>query len=202
MRELDATYALVRLTYPTLEQEPVTFNQVIKQAKIDKSAAVKDADLIAIYIAAARDYVEAKSRTVLAPSDWKIILDTFAFDPIPLSLFPLNSVSQIQYYDQNNVLKTVDPISYNVDLLTAPGRIQLVYGQIWPYTAVSRPDSVILYVNAGYTQTSIPPTYRLAVLMLAAEFYQRRLPVTELRLAEIPVGIDRLIAANYRGVYI
>lgn len=202
MDNTDVQSSLVRLTAPLLTDEPVSVDEVVAQAKIDRAATVKDAGLIALYLRAAREYVEAKSRQVLAISSWQLLLDSFAIDPIPIDIYPVIAVQQIHYYDLNNAFLIVDPTAYNVDVKTSPARVKLAYGQVWPYTAIARPNSVIVEFTAGFGPGLCPPTLKLGVLMLAAEWYMRRTPVTELNLATVPFGIDSLIAPTYRGVYV
>lgn len=197
----NAYRTLKRTTFPTLVQEPVSVNELASQAKIDKSAVSRDGGLIGLYIAAARDLFEQELGIILAQSNWQFITDEFDFESLPLTLYPLNSVTGIQYYALDDTLQTVDPAIYNLDLTNTPGRIKLRYNAIWPYTSIGRPDAVIATFNAGYAPGAVPPSLKLAVLMTAAEFYSRRTPVTEMRLSEIPIGIGRLLRANNRGMY-
>jgi uncharacterized phiE125 gp8 family phage protein len=196
---MDYRKAIKRLTEPTQNQEPILAADLALHAKIRSSAVTAETTLLNIYISAARRLVESQSRKILFPSDFKLTLDSFNCDEIDLYYSPINSVTKVDYYDTNNVLQTVDPTTYNSDVVGMPGIVELAYGRAWPIAAFNRPNSVAVYYNAGYS--AVPPTLKLAVLMLATDFYERRQDTTELSLAMIPNGVTRLINAEHERVY-
>lgn len=65
---------------------------------------------------------------------------------------PVLSVDSIQYKDLSGTLQTLDPATYEVDLLSQPARITPVYCGWWPF-ALWDTNSVTIRFTCGYEQT-------------------------------------------------
>jgi hypothetical protein len=65
---------------------------------------------------------------------------------------PVLSVDSITYKDISGTVQTLDPATYNVDLLSQPARIRPLYNGVWPQ-ALWDTNSVVIKFTAGYEQT-------------------------------------------------
>jgi len=122
----------------------------------------------------------------LSPSSWAIWL--------PRS--PLISVDSFNYLDVNGDLQTVPTENYVVDNQSEPPRIVPANQSYWPATTFS-PDTVQIIFTAGYQADSGPPMparYQTAIMMLAAHWYEHREAAGEMRVSEVPLAFDSIVA--------
>jgi uncharacterized phiE125 gp8 family phage protein len=106
---------------------------------------------------------------VLVTQTWKLYFDTaFPCYRIGLPLPPLQTVSSIQYVDNDGVTQTVSSSDYQVlDGNTAA--IVPAYGKAWPATRV-QPRAVIITFVAGFGAASAVPAPLKAALKMLAGF--------------------------------
>lgn len=145
------------------------------------------------WIAAARQQVEQDTGLAL-PTQTRDL----AFDALPSGLWraielpaqstPLQSVTNIKYTTWDNVLTTIDPSAYVVDLTSLPARIGLsVTGAFWPVDG--RPfQPWTMRIVSGYVDVAhIPPLLVRAVGLLVGYYANE--------------GSDRFTAANMKDQY-
>ena len=91
--------------------------------------------------------------------------------PIP----PLQSVTYVKTYDDNDTASTMDAATYLVDTSdkSVPGRIILRNGSVWP-TALRSANAVEISYVAGYANGSVPDMIVEAIYRLAAYLYSNR----------------------------
>lgn len=107
---------------------------------------------------------------------WSLTLATFpptVGAAVALPKAPLASVEHINYYDQDNVLRTLDPSAYLVDLATEPGLVAPTPGTSWPATAV-RSNAVEIQYTCGYgaNDSSVPDPIKGYILAKVQEQFQ------------------------------
>ena len=109
---------------------------------------------------------------------------------------PLVSVQAITYLDQNITLQTVNPSIYRIEA-GFPGRVQPVFGQVWPIAAPVI-DAVQILFTSGYGAdgTFCPACVRLAIRQLVALYYENREAI-----GQIPEGIRAILAGADHGSY-
>jgi uncharacterized phiE125 gp8 family phage protein len=92
---------------------------------------------------------------------------------------PARAVSEISYInDAMGTADTLSPDVYAVDVTQEPARVYLKSGQSWPSGVRDITASVTVTYTAGWAAAaSIPEPLRMAVLWLAAWWYEQRLPV-------------------------
>lgn len=165
-----------RLTAPALE--PISVDDLSDHARID----IPDEDLLLQgYIASAREWVENETNVSLGSRTVMLKLDAFPTDgfPIEIRFPPLSSVTSITYVDSSGSNQTWDSASYRVSTTSRPGRIEPVYGQIYPFTYPVI-DAVTVTAVVGYsTPASVPQCAKQAIRFLAALYFQKREPTTE-----------------------
>jgi uncharacterized phiE125 gp8 family phage protein len=180
--------ALKLLTPPATY--PVTLAEAKAQCRIDGN---DDDTYLTALIAAATDYVQEYTGRSLVAQTWELHLDAFSCS-IRLARGPVSSVSSVQYYDDDDVLQTIDIANYSVDLVSEPQWIVPVSGYSWPTPATGINNVLITFV-AGYS--TIPDAIRLAILLLIATWYDQRAGTSDKPITETPHAVAALLA-NYR----
>lgn len=86
---------------------------------------------------------------------------------------PVQSVTSITTYDEDNAASVFDPSSYNLDQTS--GRVYLNTGATWPTSLRDRAGIKVVYV-AGYgaTAASVPAAIKQAIMMHVAKMYECR----------------------------
>lgn len=102
---------------------------------------------------------------------------------------PLISVTNIQYYDQSNVLQTWPSTNYNVDTSRQPGRVYIT-GTFPTITTTIRP-AVLVTFQSGYS--SVPFLIQQAIYLLAGSWYEQRTSLTTANLKELPMGFMSIV---------
>ncbi len=165
----------VLISGPALE--PVTLSEAKAHLRVD----LTDEDtLISSLIAAARIHVEAYVHRILITQTWAIYLDKWpSGQPLRLPISPVQSVSAINIYAEDNTFVTTDATNYVVDAVSVPPRI------LWRGPgSTPRPgrqlNGIEIIVTAGYGATSaqVPQPIRQAILMLIAQWFEHRQPPT------------------------
>lgn len=173
--------------------QPVTLDAVKNFARI---TATTDDYMLAGFIAAATEMAELYTGRALITRTLQLTLDRFPRnlaatpwwngtvqgpvgllqgypDPIILPNPPLQAVTGITTFDENDADTTVDPTTYRID--TVAGRIILKAGQSWP-TSLRDEDAVQIAYTAGYgdSSASVPQSICTAILMQTQIMYDSR----------------------------
>lgn len=179
----------------TVPKLPVSLDEV--KQHIRETSSWQDANLETLYIPAAVSKVSKMVGRALTTQTWIGYEDSFPClrGPFLLRYPPLQSVTHIKYYDENDVLQTVDPATYQVDTVSAPGRVALVWGEYWPSMRYEKLNAIEIKFVCGYGDVNaVPAELRLAVAMVAAHLYDHREEYTDAELFELPGGVASLIS--------
>ena len=153
MRAEEIGCAWTLVTAPTIE--PVSLAEVKAQARIlDNNTD----DVLASYITVAREAAESHMGRGLLTQTWKLVLDGFTNDiPLPMAS-PLQSVTSVEYYDDDGTLQTLATTYYGTDLVSRPGRVVLKPEQSWPSVQSDRRNGavIITYVVGWTTAAAVP----------------------------------------------
>lgn len=159
------------ITPPVIE--PVSLAEAKAQCRVD----IDDDDaLITAYIAAARAWCEAHDWRAYLTQTIELWLDGWPSDDvIEIPRPPLQSVSEIAYYDTDEVKHVLSNTVYAVDVASTPGRARLKYNQFWPDTPLRAHSAISVTYVAGWTAAaSVPATIRQAILLLVGHWYENR----------------------------
>jgi uncharacterized phiE125 gp8 family phage protein len=139
-----------------------------------QTQATLDDDFLDECITAGRLQAEAFSGWTLIDTVWTLTLDSFPTD-FELPHAPLDSVTSIKYYDENNAQQTLAAAYYQVDTLSVLPRIKLNDGYSWP-TTYDKMNAVEVIFKTGYgtLTTDVPKNKRMAVMFYAADMYENR----------------------------
>jgi uncharacterized phiE125 gp8 family phage protein len=147
------------LTGPTAE--PITLAEVKRQLFLAESDTSQDAELLS-RIQAAREKWESDTDTYLLTQTLSVTAEAFAGREIELSGRPIQSITSIQYYDENNTLQTFSSSLYSFN--ATEREIELKWNETWPVTAI-RWDAVKITYVAGYTSiAAVPAIYKQSML--------------------------------------
>lgn len=192
----DGAYGSMRInvvTPPT--QMPVTLADCYGQLRLDPSGSpltTPDDAMLNRLISSATDYAEIHTRRALCQQTLQLTFRKFPWDrlyfrsqetlwsePHGYDIRPrhvrlirpqLISFLSMKYYDQQNVLQTVDPSTYLIHSDTQEATIELLEGFFWPILYL-REDAVQLNYIAGYPPKALggsPPRFDYAFNVPAA----------------------------------
>lgn len=122
------------------------------------------------------DWIERYLDHSLCTSTWKLYMDCFpgTSGTIYIAKYPVQSVSQISYFDTAGVSQVLASSVYELDSVSKPARVVPAYGQVWPQTR-PKVNAVEVTFLAGYGAASaVPPTIKSAVMKYAAHLYEFR----------------------------
>jgi hypothetical protein len=223
------------ITPPTAK--PVTLAEAWAEVRIDPSGSppsTPDDGKLTLLIAAATDYAEQATRRALCQQGLRLTYGRFPQDrmlyraqetlwnipgdydirPRHLTVLKPNllTLTSVQYYDQQNVLQTLDPASYVVHndaanstvTSAAPATIELLVGWWWPITYI-REDAVQMNYTAGYSPlpgpesppvidyaANVPAQIKQAILTHVRMHYDSQTKEDYERLKDI---VDNLLAS-------
>lgn len=150
----------------------------------------------AVYLPAAVQRFDGWSgilKRALVTQTWAVSFPAFsAFMRLPLG--PVQSVSSVAYFDNDNATQTADASSYRLHRDAIGDYIVPV--DSWPST-YSRDDAVTVEWVAGYgdTASSVPAPIRSAILLTASHLYENREDsIIGVQSMPIPMGAQHLVA--------
>ena len=171
MKTTQAEPRLRRVTGPTVE--PVSVADAKKQLEIASSDSSHD-DQITNAIVAAREQLEHDTQYVTTTQTFEVLLDRFPASDgmIRLPLFPIQSLTSIEYTNEDEAAATVSTTVADVD--RAKRHIRLKWDQEWPDCSEQR-DAVVVTVVAGYgSQAAVPKLVKQAILLQVTKWFEFR----------------------------
>lgn len=175
---------------------PVTMATAMKALRVLQG----DADLAEMYLQFAVAKVEDYTGRSLINQTYLLQLPLWPRGRrLELRKTPLSSVTSVKYYPEDGGAQlTLDPSNYRVCTPAAPGYIQFVEDIDFPSLA-SRFDAVEVTFVSGYgdgsDESAVPPILRAAVLMIARNYYDNRVPVGDAKLVEMPLNARDILRA-------
>ncbi len=191
---------VVVVTKPPVE--PVTLAEAKARLRIESGVTEDDA-LITGLIQSARETCERFTGRALIQQSLRVALDAWprrsvaamaegvatgvlvesAARFIELPRPPLDSLTQVKLYDENDTATTWAPADYFVDNTSEPGRLVLRSGKSWP-SATRAANAIEIEFIAGYApdESASPTDYRVnlpqalieGVLRLVVHRYEHR----------------------------
>lgn len=178
-------YSLKQTTAPT--EEPITEAEAFAQLRLDEDDG---GILVPSMIGSAREMSEEFTRRQLVTATFTMKLDVFPVDTtIDVPKPPLQSVTSIEYVDQNGDTQTLASNKYVVDTNSDPGRITLNSTESWPATN-DQIDAVTIIFVAGYGAASaVPFIFKNAIRLMMTHSWENRGEVE----VEMPDAIKSLL---------
>lgn len=153
--------------------EPVSVEEAENYCHAD---ADTEDDWFAQEIASAREDAETIQRRAYITQTWELSLDGCPSGIVQLPRPPIQSVTSVKIYDENNEEHDIDLDILNIDTDSEPGRIKLKRGRQWPNIVLRELNSFkVLYV-AGYgaTAVSVPANVKTAIMIRVSHFWNNR----------------------------
>lgn len=123
---------------------------------------------------------------------WELRLDCFPSGSIKIPLPPLVSVDEIEYVKTDGTTATIaDFREFGVESANGQGFVLHAYDGEWPDTRDDEPEAVRITFTAGYSE--VPKPIKHAILLLVGGWYENRENAAEIKLNEMPRGVDALL---------
>lgn len=200
---------LTLVTAPAVEPWVATDAEVMQALRLDSDA---DSALVTLTLKAVRRYFEAITGLCLITQTWRAEFDRlpsgggcFGFGgasrEIVLPRAPLGAISLVQYKaPTTGTLTTFDSANYTASGV-GNGRS---FARLWLNDSASWPDlgnfpgALQITFTAGFGQaaTDVPEEVRLALLFLAAHWYENHLPLDVDGAVPMPLHLESLIEMN------
>ncbi|ADZ71351.1 head-tail connector protein [Polymorphum gilvum] len=167
--------------------EPVTVEDMRAHLRLAHEA--EDA-LLAELIAAARSQVERETRRALIAQGWRAYFDAWpAGRIVRLPVAPVIAVAAVTVYGTDGLPADLDPVDWRLDGPAARLRVAAGAGG-------DAANGIEIDFTAGYgaAPADVPAPLRQAIRLLAAHWYEHREAGSDLALASVPHGLDRLLS--------
>jgi len=152
--------------------------------------------LLALYLGAAVDLVERHTSRALL--DKQRTFRAARWEGLRLPYAPLLSIVSLTYRDENGATQTLDTSAYSVRNAAQEDRRGLLLpavGTEWPALQELEQDGqiTVTYTAGRASADDIPSGLKLAVLHVAASFYEQRLPLADIEHYELPFNLRALL---------
>lgn len=175
---------------------PVTLEEAREQCRITNTDS--DARLTG-FIAAATAHVEKVLGLSLMERTYRLTLDAFS-DYIELPRGPVQSVTSVQYTDEDGVTQTVATADYTVDLTSNRQWIVRNSDATWP-TPLDAVNVVTVEYVAGYSTLPAEFDDVKAAILLTVQHWNDLGELQDATKAAIPPWFDALIQPH-RSIYV
>lgn len=152
--------------------------------------------LLASLIVAARLHVEESFGLALISQRWSLFLDRWPRRAaLTLPRWPLQKVEAIRIHQADGSIGILEPSAYLADAWSRPGRVMLNKGASRPAPGrAANGIEIVFAAGFGAWPADVPEPLRLAVLLLAAAWYEDRAPATIESQLVVPVAVRGLLA--------
>jgi uncharacterized phiE125 gp8 family phage protein len=159
------------ITAPT--EYPVSLAEAKAALLVDHD---QDDALIARLVAAATEEAETLAARSLCTRTVELVLDAWpAGGSILLEYPPVQSVTSITYYDDDNAAATMPGADYFSVLDVAPPWVALAKNADWPTATLRSVSPIRVRYVAGYgSAAAVPARYKALILGLVAVDYENR----------------------------
>jgi uncharacterized phiE125 gp8 family phage protein len=151
------------------------------------------------FVAAATAYVADEAGILLGAGTFEMVLDAWCSE-IAIPAKPVRDIVSVRYLDVAGVEQTVDAANYYTLSSDEGATLYLLSTFARPALRAERKDAVRVRFQGGYAagdespNFALPPHARIAILMLAAAYYDNRDAVDPIDLKEMPFGVGKMIA--------
>lgn len=155
----------------------------------------EDDPTIEALLKAAIGYLERILGLAFVEQTWVQKFDGFD-DELRLPRAPLAAagITSITYYDSDNAEQTLGAALYAAHTDTAGAFVVPTSGSTWPGT-YDRLDAVTVTYKAGYGAASaVPAAIKQAIMLLAADWYDKREATVDATFNELTFGVRALIS--------
>lgn len=188
---------MMKILRPVLTTPPATRLLTAAEAKAHLRVDADDEDaLISNLILTAEAHLDGYAGVLgraLITQTWSESYPYFRYE-MPLRVAPVQSITTVQFYDNDEVSQTVDVSTFRLHERAGGAYLQQRDGQSWPST-YTRDDAVTITYVAGYGDDAadVPQAIRQAALLLIGHWYENRQAVTTEPASPMPLAVDALL---------
>jgi uncharacterized phiE125 gp8 family phage protein len=158
---------IILTTPPSVE--PLTLAEVKTHLRVTHG---DDDIFISTLIASARRMIEQRYGLAVMQQSWSVFQDQWPEDGLfDLPLFPVQSITDLKTYGDDDVAATIDPAHYYLDAVSRPSRLVLRRGRTVQPPG-RRVNGIEIKLVAGFTST--PQTIKQALLIVIGDWYANR----------------------------
>jgi len=168
-----------------IKTEPAIEPVSVEEVKIHSRISGSDQDSqIAKWIKSARTLAEIYQRRAYIAQTIELSFDSFPLTPFCLPRSPISEVTEIKYYDVNNleviVYNTSSPVgtedNYLIDIDSEPARIMMAYGCAFPTVLLRGISAFKVTYTAGYGETAstTPENVKDAIMLYCDWRFENR----------------------------
>lgn len=187
-------YGLEVATPPAVE--PVS----LPEAKDHLRVSISDDDtLISGLIVGARRWCEGFRNESFITQTLELTLDEWPDDGvIELPRGPVQSVTSVEYTDEDGNTSTFAASNYVVSTASNPGRLALKRSASWPSDTLQELEAIKVTYPAGYGDSAddVPEEVKSAIKLLVGHLYENREHViigSGLLVTDVPLGVESLL---------
>lgn len=178
---------------------PISIDELSRHLRLLNTDGDTKQELEAM-IKAATFYIERQNSIALITQTWQYLLDGFKTREIVLPVWPVLSITSIQYYDTDNAQQTFSSANYRLGKrIDDMGIVQLNTDASWP-SVYDRTGAVTITFVAGYgaSPSSVPDHIRQALKILAGHFWQNPVLAGDTQTYQVPMSFEALTASLQR----
>ena len=174
---------------------PVTLAEAKEFARIDSSDTSQDGTLNILIAALVKHAENTKTGHAFVERTLEFSANCFEYC-FELPYPPLIGVDSIKYTDSGGAEQTVDPLTYEADTTSEPGKVRPAYGKSWPAVTLSGFNPVRIRYRAGYqapgspqdltSNAYLPGQLRLWLAASITTLYDQRGQIMDGRFVKIP----------------
>lgn len=179
---------------------PVALADLAEHARLSHGLGVggdplpsEDLALLGRCLDAATAHVERACALALIRQTWEWRLVRWPdADAAPLPLSPVLSILALERIDLDGAVETVDPATWTLD---RGGHRPAIRSRRGPLPGPPSNGALLVRFEAGFggASTDVPADLAQAVQLLAAHYFERRHAADAADLAELPLGVARLL---------
>jgi len=181
---------------------PVTVDEIKSDLRIQHTS---DDTRITGLIAAATDFMDVPSGVIgkaLIHQTWALSVETYGADnTIDIPVTPVSSITSIQYFDNENVSRTLTVSDFYLYGNQDRAWIKAKPGVVIP-AVFDRLDAITVTFVAGFSDNSagVPNSIRQAMSLLISHWYENPTGVAAREtVSELPFAVQSLINTNRKG---
>lgn len=190
----------IRITPPTVK--PVTLEELKAAARVDFN---DDDQILLTYLDAAINHLDGWSGILgraIVNQEWRI--NASVWPPCGVVL-PFGDVSAatVKYIGVSGADQTLPSTDYEIVETATGSMLRFRNAFDCPALANDRSDAVQITFTTGYGEdaTKVPASIKVAIMLLAAHWYENREATSGIDVRKLPLSVDALITPHRRVLF-
>lgn len=181
----------------------VPFDEAVEHLMLDPSEAAEIALDLEAMIREATEYVEGQTRRALLTQTWVDSYECFPAHEIAFRRWPVQSLTSIEYVDQDGDSQTIDSAEYQVSLYSMPAMVKPAPSASWPTPREQFEAVKITYVAGhGDAPEDLPASARAYVKAKIEDLWRVRGTLEIGRRAQLVPKVEARLRAALEVPYL